>query len=380
MITRSPIDWYAYVAKNIGYSDADLDWERLDPYSELFAGREDCFDYSYTSASTVRDVLTDCLRVGFADLTVRHGLLSMARDEPRTLFEQGYSPQNNSMEAALVRSCSMPKPTDFDGVDVEYLDAQTWTTETVECRLPGDEGKRVEKITADGITNRLQAYRFGMRRRCEQRYRNKTYTWRTELDAFNSEYLSYCPVSDDVPGYGQSAILEAFSNTVDGTLLKSSEPFDWTAEGEYVLGIRKPDGVLDGPYPVSRIDDYRLLIPDTTLDWTPDLSLAYEPPHLMFGPIQTWSYPVLITEINPDGFNAIDCTAVGYDERVYQYDDAAIPSDEHQAVLTSIVQHDLFVGRSTGTTENPHLQHYIQNTEGVLSNNRHFIADTQAEY
>lgn len=325
--TRSIIDWYAYVAKSIGYSDADLDWERLDAYAELFAARGDCFDYSYTSTSTVRDVLTDCLRVGFADLTVRHGLLSMARDEPRTLFEQGYSPQNNSMDTALVRSCSMPKPTDFDGVDLEYLDADTWTTETIECRLPGDEGKRVEKITAEGITSRLHAYRFGMRRRCELRYRTKSYTWRTELDAFNSEYLSYCPVSDDVPGYGQSAILEACSNTSEGVLLRSSEAFDWSAEGEYVVGIRKPDGVLDGPYPVQRLDDYHLLIPDIELDWTPDFSLAHEPPHLMFGLIQTWSYPVLITEINPDGFSAVDCTAVGYDARVYQYDDAPLPAD-----------------------------------------------------
>lgn len=42
--------------------------------------------------------------------------------------------------------------------------------------------------------------------------------------------------------------------------------------------------------------------------------------------------------------------------------------------------HQSFVTRNTGTTHDAHNEHYIQNEEGVLSNNRHFIADTMAEY
>lgn len=42
--------------------------------------------------------------------------------------------------------------------------------------------------------------------------------------------------------------------------------------------------------------------------------------------------------------------------------------------------HEDFMRRNTGQTDDGHIQHYIQNTDGVLSNNRHFIADTMSEY
>ena len=42
--------------------------------------------------------------------------------------------------------------------------------------------------------------------------------------------------------------------------------------------------------------------------------------------------------------------------------------------------HQDFIRRNTGTTNDPHTDHFIQNEEGVLSNNRHFIADTMQEY
>ncbi len=42
--------------------------------------------------------------------------------------------------------------------------------------------------------------------------------------------------------------------------------------------------------------------------------------------------------------------------------------------------HQNFITRNTGTTNDAHTDHFIQNEEGVLSNNRHFIADTMSEY
>ncbi|HHS7556225.1 TPA: phage tail protein [Salmonella enterica] len=42
--------------------------------------------------------------------------------------------------------------------------------------------------------------------------------------------------------------------------------------------------------------------------------------------------------------------------------------------------HQDFVRRNTGQTNDAHNDHFLINPEGVLSNNRHFIADTMAEY
>lgn len=48
-------------------------------------------------------------------------------------------------------------------------------------------------------------------------------------------------------------------------------------------------------------------------------------------------------------------------------------------VYSMLTGHHLFLQKNTGQTNNAQLQHYVLNNEGVLSNNRHFIAEAQME-
>lgn len=96
-------------------------------------------------------------------------------------------------------------------MDVEYLSSTTWQIETIECRLPGDLGLRTEKIKVEGISDETRAWRYGMRRRRQQVYQRKRYSFSTELDALNSGYLDYALLGDTTPGYGQSAMLKGFA-------------------------------------------------------------------------------------------------------------------------------------------------------------------------
>ena len=319
--TRDIVPFMAHVARSLGYADTDLDFTELDRLNEIWVARGDRFDMSYDSATTAKQVLTDALRVGFADMTLERGKLSAARDEPRSVFQQMYTPQN--MTVALERDFIAHKPDDFDGVDVEYVDSRTWQVETIECRLPGDEGRKVEKLTLEGVTNATRAWRIGMRQRRGHKYRRKTFTWGTELDGLNSPYMAYCAVSDDVPGYGQSALLMGTTTGNGLVLLETSEPFDWSQEGRHVVALRKPNGDLSGPWPATRIDDFRLTVP--ALDFTPDTSWQIEPPHLLFGISTRWCYRVLITDIDPRGSSSVTLSAVNYDERIYASDNAFPP-------------------------------------------------------
>ena len=312
--TRDIVPWIAHVARSIGYTDADLDMAELDRLGSIWAARGDYFDYSADSSMTVKSILNDAMQAGFASLTIDRGRIRPVRDEPRTTFEQPYTPQN--MTGPLIRQFSARKPDDFDGVDVEYLDGVSWQKETIKCRLPGDLGVRVEKIKADGVTDKTRAWRIGMRQRMIQKYRRWGYRFQTEMDALNSRYLSYVPLQDDVPGYGQSALMLSY----DSGIIESSEPFDWSAGGAHVVGIRRPDGTLSGPYAATRIDDYRLSI--SGIDFEPDTSWSIEPPHLLFGPLNRWSYPALITSISPSGTDGASVQAVNYAPEVYTYDNA----------------------------------------------------------
>lgn len=319
--TRDIEPAFAYVAKSQGYTDAEIDLIEADRLDGVWRARGDHFDHAQTEETTGKEMLNLILGTGFAEFTLDRGVIRPVRDEPRSTFEHMYTPQN--MTEMLSRDVQMMGPDDFDGVEVTYQSRITWADETIVCLLPGDVGRRLEKITADGVIDRTKAYQQGMRRRRIQRYRRDTYTWSTEMDALNSRYLSYCAVADDVPGYGQSALLV---NWVEGNgmvLLESSEPLDWSAEGAHMVALRRPDGTVSGPYVATQVDEYRLTVP--TLDFEPDISWEEEPPHILFGPAVRWTYPVLITSISPNGTDDASVEAVGYDARVYLSDDAVAP-------------------------------------------------------
>ena len=62
------------------------------------------------------------------------------------------------------------------------------------------------------------------------------------------------------------------------------------------------------------------------LDFTPiTAASSTEPAHVIFGTTTTWSYPVLVTEITPNG-DTVEVKAVNYDARIYADDDNFAPS------------------------------------------------------
>lgn len=319
--TRDIVPWVAHVARTIGYTDADLDLVELDRLDAIWKVRGDKFDLEVSTQETVLEALNTALMAGFAELTIDRGLIRPVRDEPRSVFEHMYTPQ--SMVTSLTRKFTTVRPDDYDGVDVEYVDEDTWQKETVKCRLPGDVGAKTEKVTLQGVINRDRAWRIGMRQRRRYKYQRHGYSFSTELAAMNSRYKSYCAAADDIPGYGQSAILVDFQEGNGKTLLESSEPLTWVEGASHVVGLRRPDGTLSGPWRATRVDETRLTVPG--LDFEPDLSWDIEPPHLLFGTTTRWCYPILIESITPEDFTA-DVEAVNYDVRVYADDDNFAPT------------------------------------------------------
>jgi hypothetical protein len=323
--TRDIAPWAAYVAKSVGYTDAEIDFDELDRLDNTWRARGDYFDFVTDDDSTVKESLNRALLAGMSELTVDAGRIRPVRDELRTEHEHeyslgkvhGYSPQN--MTGPLRRSVQAPRPDDADGVDVEYFSGETWTQETVECRLPGDAGFKAEKLRIEGVTSRTKAWQVGMRERRRMKYRRWSYRFDTELDALNSRYMSYCALLDDVPGYGQSALIE----DIDGDVIRSSEPLEWAEGVSHVIAWRRPDGTLAGPYAATEGEDEYHVIADMG-EW-PEIDRRGELPHLYFGRVDEWSFPALVTDIKPQGFESVSVEAVNYSPEVYASDNDAPP-------------------------------------------------------
>lgn len=324
--TRDIAPWFAHVARSVGYTDAEIDLDELDRLDAIWKARGDQFNFIEADDSTAKESLNRCLIAGMAELTIAAGKLSPARDEPQAVVEHSYSAQNVVSDISF--GITMPRPDDHDGVDVEFINETTWEEDEVQCRLPGDQGFKTEKLRLDGVTSRTQAYQIGMRRRRELKYRRKEFTFSTELDALNSRYMRRNALITDVPGQGQSMILEGFEDMGGGDYrLFVTEPLDWSAGGAHVVAWRRADGTMAGPFPAAQgsAEDEVIMQGVTAEEDEPVIYPSMEPPHVYFGPESSWSHDVLITEINPNGFESVDVQAVGYDPRVY-LDDDSVPA------------------------------------------------------
>jgi len=325
--TREISAWVGYVCRSIGYDDTkDLDIVELERLETTYwTPRGEWYDKIINSPFTVKEALIEALRVGFSELTINRGVITPVRDQPRgEVFDHVYNPQ--VMTDPLSYEFSAPdQPDDFDGVDVSYFSNITLQDETVTCRLPGDKGERTEKIKVDGVGDRWRAWRIGMRQRRSHIYRNRQYSFRTELDALNSGYLDYVALGVSTPGYGQSAFVIDYIQVAGTVFITSSEALDWSKPGRYKVVVRRKDGSAAGPYIASRIDDRRFTI--STADFisdmrgVPELHGPSEPPILQFGHEDNWCFPALIQSVSPSGTDTCSVKAVNYDERMYLDDD-----------------------------------------------------------
>ena len=314
-----------YIADTIGYNDSDIDMDELLRLHSIWKSRNETLDYVF-SETTVKKALDLALGAGMAELTVADGKIRPVRDDVRTTFESGhgYSPQN--MTKALVRTFSTRAPDDPDGVEVEFINADTWQSDTVLCRLPGDQGFKLEKIKVEGVTDRTRAYRIGMRYRSSLRYNRWEYNFNTELDAMNSQYLSYVPLLSDMPGYGKAVLLTHIEQIGSRARMRVNEPLELEEGENHVVAYRRTDGTVAGPYPVEGGSEFEILA-DIPKPW-PVVTLKHELPHVYFGTSKRWCFPALITNIKPSANGeSVAVQARNYDARTYAFDDS-YPSEE----------------------------------------------------
>lgn len=330
---RNIAPWVEYVAKDIGYTEKDINYEELDRLHDIWSSRGDFYDFVQEDTSTVKEVINKALRAGFAELTIQDAQLTPVRDGLRTEWDQQFFPASvqdahmytpqNYLSGGLTRTVNAPRPDDPDGVEVEYFDQNTWQTETVFALLPGDNAFRAEQIAVEGVVDRTRAWRIGMRYRRRLYYQRWNYSFSTELDALNSNYLGFVALSDNIPGYAQSSLIQDVADDGQGnTVLLLSEPMDFTTGTSHVIAYRRRDGTIAGPWEAQRGDeDYELITAIPASD-RPSIDYGYDEPwpHALFGPAEQWCFPALIQSITPQGLQSVDVEAVNYDERVYQDD------------------------------------------------------------
>lgn len=312
--TRDISAFFRYIVNSVGYSDAQIDMGELKRLHDIWVARGETLDNVY-DLTTVRSALEVCLGAGMADMTLADGLLTPVREGVRTAYDgPPFSAQNTT--SAITRTFTTRRPDDNDGVQVEYNDAaENFAPKTVDCKLPGSLGVKLQKIKLAGVTSKTRAWRMGMRAAREMVYRRWAYTFSTELDGLVARYGDYVPLVPDVPDFGQSAIVVG----VQGREIASSEVLTWQAGRSHVVAWRNPNGSLSGPYAATRTGDNTLQVAGAAPMPVP--TLAMEPPHLYFGTLEEWAFPAIVKAVKPQSEHSVEIQAVNYDARIFADDD-----------------------------------------------------------
>lgn len=322
--TRSIRDAALYLAKDRGYSDARLDLAEWDRMEDIWSARGDFFDGSFEKETTAEEALNVICRPGYAQVIAPRGILRPVRDAKRSDVEKAVARLYSVGNSTDIKRSGQPiTPNDTDGVDVKWMNPVTWTTETVKCRLSGiSTPNKVTTLTLEGVNNRTRAWRLGMRELMIARYRRWKHNWSCDMSAFASSYMDYCEIQDTVPELAQAGHLRYW----DGNLtFESNEPIPADAT---LVAMRKPDGSKFGPVGFVKLNTYSFTIA-AAVDFTPltELDGGKVPTHVFFGSLSEMFWPVLVSNVTPSGQFRANAEAVGYDERVYQYDDQEPPED-----------------------------------------------------
>lgn len=169
----------------------------------------------------------------------------------------------NKLYGTETRSISYDRKN--DGVEVTYRSNVTGTSDTI--YIPQDQSARnPERITLNGCTTELQAFRYACRVYNRQKY--QTTTVKFEVDEFGRNVIAGRRI--DSPDSTRFTVLP--SNTdgyrvfdgevveVDGLNVELSEPVVFTEGEDHYITFTKADGTNVAPVLCTQVDDYTVTL------------------------------------------------------------------------------------------------------------------------
>lgn len=298
-----------------------VNWGAFAAIDTILKSRGDDLNVEFSDESTVWQALKIILAPAYAEASIREGLLTPVRREASSAYQQFYTP-DVMLSSGLSRDDTHYASSEPKGIIVEYLNPVTGINETVNCFLPGDDEAKAKRIQATGITNRIRAWRYGMRERRRLAYKPAKITFTTELDALNSDYGNYDAVASPLNA-NQSFYVTDYSAptvTLDGIP-------DLAGPDTYYAAFRKPNGAFSGHYIVTAGPNSQsvTLSSPATLDFTPVYDGSMEDTICVIGTFDELVERIWIDSISPSSNNTVKVTGEEYIAAIFA-DDNNSPS------------------------------------------------------
>lgn len=322
--TRSLV-WAACDAAQADYggrlADSYLFLDELAELDVAYAAAGIYFDYVFTQRSTLWETLKIIARVGRAVPMLVGSRITLIRDVPKTLPTAIFN-QECIVEGSFSWEIKLAAIDEYDGVEVEYVDPTTWKTETVVVLVGDDAGNNLEQIKLPGCNDRTRAFREGYYYRAKKKYVRENINFGTGMEGLLPTFNDLIGVAHDLPRWATGGMVLAVESS--RAVLVLSEPV--TFVGSCVIGLRKKNGELGGPFSVMAGADSKRVVLAYPLPDDYYFDDEHEQPMFLFGPSAEWAKLCVVTGLRPGDDNTVEVNCVPYDARVFAGDTLTPPA------------------------------------------------------
>lgn len=301
--------------------DSKLDLDALADLDVVYTALGRNFDYVFDQKMTVWEAARTIGRAGRALPMINGSRVTLLRDSAKTLPTAVFN-QENIVANSFKLEIKLPGIDEYDSVEVEYVDQDTWKQETLLCTLEGGTTDNPDKVQLFGCTDRDWAYREGLYIRAQRRYLRENVTFRTGMEGHIPSYGDLIAVSHDLPRWGSGGFLLE----INGSILTLSEPVTFVPATVHQIVLRKKNGDTAGPFVVTAGSDEFHVVVGSSVGTDYFFDDIHEKPMFLFGRTDMWGKLMTVVGLQPIDEEVVEVKAVNYDARLFSYDALEAPA------------------------------------------------------
>jgi hypothetical protein len=356
-----------------GLPDSRIDLESLLAYDDVWADRQDRFDYSFDTQRTTDDASQIVAAAGRARTMLRRGAVySLVRDEPQDDAVAVFMPRNMDRDSFGL-SWGLPTTETADCIAATFRSGRYWgdrivyaqvyegTIYTYTANAAGvpnrpsglPEPSMIEDVRLDGVIGEMQALRQVAYLLARSLYRREEGSFTADIDGLLMSMGSMIGIAHDAAEWGQSGDVVAWD--ASDLLMTLAEPPTWSPGDTHYIRLQDDDGALGEAIEVTPGDTaYQVVLADAP-SFTPTTDDPdRERTRYLFGALADVQRKAIAAGIRPTAEDAVEVEFFIEDDRVHDADNEYLPtssSDEQDPLDPGIV--DEIPSGDSSTSDDP---------------------------